>query len=825
MGDNGSSYSKIESIWSNAVRLTRSVYPNLQDEIEYIEANLGGGNISCNCSALEFAIENLSNVKLSRDGSQTMTGLLQCEAGLKTNTIDSYSGDTVECSNDLRVDGAIHGDSTDGLNLVAEDTGIASRIQLTPGSNSKILLGTFSGQSIVPRIEIPEGSGNVNITIRGARLIPYIDNEQDLGSPSKRWENVYAGFVYSSNISSLEERIEYLENIIGKMGGRGGYSAIVYKDNGVVYAKNPNGDTIAQGTAGTNDASVIQSALNSLTDSRSWKEKVVCIGNFIMESTVSVPSYTILDIRGRFLKEGGKILDLNSISDVEIIGGIFDTTYNSGVGGLGIYIDSSSDIQIYGAYCIVDSGSAGSDSFGVYIGHSTDVNVINCRVKANDPTKTARSKAFNPSTDSTKRIKFVNCHVEGTDKSGTGWEIDDGPSDIFLVGCSAEDVQMGIDMHTHGGGRPPAYNVMIVNFRVYNTHGDAIYIRGDTGVGEQGHDIYLKNVIIESSGGRGIWADNSNNITILGALISSPNEHGIYTTNCGSRIHIEGVKVVDGGSWGINLETGGTVVNSVVDSCVGGFWGVSRTQFIGCLATSNSGVGFYARDIISISSCTSQNNGGDGIRLYSSSKGGNIIGCYINNNDGHGIYIYDTANHVRVIGNYIDNSGDAQIISSGSSGHNVIVFNHIGANHGWSSPVYKAASDLVKFNRNYASDAFKATSRSVEVGVSNSYGSATDVKSRSGMISSLDVCRIVIGGTLAGGENITVKVETVWKSGETESVEKTYTSTGTYFLDCDGQDGLDLWRNSDTCTMIKLYAKSDESSTSATVTCDLSGAA
>jgi len=331
--------------------------------------------------------------------------------------------------------------------------------------------------------------------------------------------------------------------------------------------------------------------------------------------------------------------------------------------------------------------------------------------------------------------------------------------------------------------------------------------------------------MIESSGGRGIWADDSNNITILGALISSPNEHGIYTTNCGSRIHIEGVKVVDGGSWGINLETGGTVVNSVVDSCVGGFWGVSRTQFIGCLATSNSGVGFYARDIISISSCTSQNNGGDGIRLYSSSKGGNIIGCYINNNDGHGIYIYDTANHVRVIGNYIDNSGDAQIISSGSSGHNVIVFNHIGANHGWSSPVYKAASDLVKFNRNYASDAFKATSRSVEVGVSNSYGSATDVKSRSGMISSLDVCRIVIGGTLAGGENITVKVETVWKSGETESVEKTYTSTGTYFLDCDGQDGLDLWRNSDTCTMIKLYAKSDESSTSATVTCDLSGAA
>jgi len=586
---------------------------DLDARVDYLEENLS----TCNCSALQFGIDsntteiaNLSTIKLSRDGSQTMTGLLQCESGLKTDTIDSYSGDTVECSDDLKVDGAIHGDSTDGLNLVAEDTGIASRIQLTPGSNSKILLGTFSGQSIVPRIEIPKGSGNVNITIRGAHLIPYIDNEQDLGSPSERWENVYAGFVYSSNISSLEARVEYLENIIGKMGGRGGYSAIVYKDNGVVYAKNPNGDTIAQGTAGTNDASVIQSALNSLTDSRSWKEKVICIGNFTMESTISVPSYAILDIRGRFSKEGGKILDLSNVSNVEIIGGILDTTYNNGIGGRGIFVDSSSNLQIYGVYCIVDSGSGGSDSFGVYLEHTTDANIINCRVKANDPTKTARSKAFNPSTDTTKRIKFVNCHAEGTDKSGTGWEIDDGPSDIFLISCSAENVQMGIDMHTHGGGRPPAYNVMIVNFKVYNTEGDAIYIRGSTGAGEQGHDIYLKNVIVESSGGRGIWADYVNNITILGALISSPTEYGIMTSNCNKKVHVEGVRVVNGGSWGIYLDSGGTVVNCEVDSCTGGFWGVGRTQFIGCLATTNSGIGFYARDKPSITSCTSQDNGG-----------------------------------------------------------------------------------------------------------------------------------------------------------------------------------------------------------------------
>ncbi|MCD6131532.1 MAG: right-handed parallel beta-helix repeat-containing protein, partial [Candidatus Hydrothermae bacterium] len=507
-----------------------------------------------------------------------------------------------------------------------------------------------------------------------------------------------------SEISDLEARVEYLESIIGEMGGRGGYSAIIYKDNGIVYAKNPNGETIAQGTAGVDDASVIQSALNSLTDSRSWKEKVICIGNFILSSILTIPSYTILDVRGRFLKEGGIILSLSSVSNIEIIGGIYDVTYNSGVGGTGIYIDSSSNVYIYGTYCVIDSGSGGSDSFGVYIGHSTDVDIINCKVKANDPTRTARSKAFNPNTDTTKRVKFVNCHVEGTDRSGTGWEIDDGPSDIFLVSCSAKNVLRGIDIHTHGGGRPPAYNVMIVNFKVYNTYGDAIYIRGGEGTGEAGHDIYLENLIIDTAGGRGVWANYINNITILGALVKAPTEYGIYTANCNYKVHVEGVRVIDGGSYGIYMESGGSVVNCVVESCGGGFWGVGTTSFIGCFAMNNSGRGFYARDAPSIISCVSRDNGGDGVRLYSSSGYANVIGCWIKDNNGHGIYVYDTANHVRIIGNYIDGSGGTNILSSGSSGHNYIFLNNIGTDHGWSIPVSKASSDKVKFNQNWITE-------------------------------------------------------------------------------------------------------------------------
>jgi len=187
------------TIVPDAILTNSANISDLDERVDHLEENLS----TCNCSALQFGIdsnttkiENLSAIKLSRDGSQSMTGVLKCESGLETNTISSYSGDIIECTDNLKLDGDIVGDSTDGLNLIAEDTNIASRIQLTPGSNSKILLGTFSGQSVVPRIEIPEGSGNVDITIRGAHLVPYLDSDQGLGDSDKQWRHIYAKYSY-----------------------------------------------------------------------------------------------------------------------------------------------------------------------------------------------------------------------------------------------------------------------------------------------------------------------------------------------------------------------------------------------------------------------------------------------------------------------------------------------------------------------------------------------------------------------------------------------------------------------------------------------------
>ena len=274
-----------DAILTNSANISEnaSAISDLEDRVEYLEENLSS-NVSCNCSALQFGInsnttkiENLSAIKLSRDGSQSMIGLLKCESGLETDTISSYSGNIVECDDDFKANGNIIGDSNDGLILKAEDGDNVATIELSPSSTGKILMSTPTSYGVVvPRIEIPDGTGIVDIAILNANAIPSINNWQDLGNSNRRWKNIYAvkgdfsGTVVpddilknSSEISDLEARVEYLESIIGKMGGRGPYSAIIYKDNGVIYAKNANGDIITQGAAGTDDAAVLKTVLES----------------------------------------------------------------------------------------------------------------------------------------------------------------------------------------------------------------------------------------------------------------------------------------------------------------------------------------------------------------------------------------------------------------------------------------------------------------------------------------------------------------------------------------------------------------------------------
>jgi len=91
------------------------------------------------------------------------------------------------------------------------------------------------------------------------------------------------------------------------------------------------GQNNAGGISGTNAIAVIESSLNNLTSGRTWLEKIVLKGDFIISDSIVVPSYTILEVQGKITAMDGlnKSLIVNSDqtngnSNIVILNGVID---------------------------------------------------------------------------------------------------------------------------------------------------------------------------------------------------------------------------------------------------------------------------------------------------------------------------------------------------------------------------------------------------------------------------------------------------------------------------------------------------------------------
>jgi len=110
-------------------------------------------------------------------------------------------------------------------------------------------------------------------------------------------------------------------------------------------------------TSGTDATTVINYALsNGLTSGRTWKETVVCKGEFIIDQALTIPSYTILKIFGKItLAEGvtDNIIEAVDANDFEIIGGEIDGQATLQADGddreeqCGIYIIRGYDFSVH----------------------------------------------------------------------------------------------------------------------------------------------------------------------------------------------------------------------------------------------------------------------------------------------------------------------------------------------------------------------------------------------------------------------------------------------------------------------------------------------
>jgi hypothetical protein len=129
----------------------------------------------------------------------------------------------------------------------------------------------------------------------------------------------------------------------------------VFTLNGRYYAKDRNGIQYA----GTNATTVINNAFNLLTNGRTSKEKLVIIGEYSGLGRITIPSYTILEVRGRLTAMANLnqhfIYSANT-TNIEISGGTIDA--NSAqqsypmdtVYLLGVSFSQIHDCYIYGGF-------------------------------------------------------------------------------------------------------------------------------------------------------------------------------------------------------------------------------------------------------------------------------------------------------------------------------------------------------------------------------------------------------------------------------------------------------------------------------------------
>jgi len=107
-------------------------------------------------------------------------------------------------------------------------------------------------------------------------------------------------------------------------------SYIIFKEDSKILAR--NGKTGVIEYSGSDGASVIQSAINALTNGRTWRERILIKGNFSVASKISVPSFTFIEIQGKITRTTDSpifAVDEHQGEDassqrVTILGGILD---------------------------------------------------------------------------------------------------------------------------------------------------------------------------------------------------------------------------------------------------------------------------------------------------------------------------------------------------------------------------------------------------------------------------------------------------------------------------------------------------------------------
>lgn len=318
------------------------------------------------------------------------------------------------------------------------------------------------------------------------------------------------------------------------------------------YAK--NGTTGFIEFCGTNASQIIQQTINSLPNGRTWKEKIILKGEFTIDSTITLPSYTILEVRGKIklANNAEKTMILVSGSHTEIIGGTFDGNNGAQTSDL-VYIikvDGVVDFILTRAYF------HNSQDDAVVVFSSKDVKIYgNSFVNCGDSEPTgADAIDLNNVTNATISNNYIlNPYDDGIDLEGTNGAVISN-NHITNGGIEINDCTQ----------------VTVADNTVSNSKMYGIWIGTQTKIATVSAN-YIFNSTYD-----GIVITNHSNATVVANQLLNNQRHGIAISNSANGTIIEGNICIDNDSNGINISNsdGCVIIGNRVSGSV---YGVAET--------------------------------------------------------------------------------------------------------------------------------------------------------------------------------------------------------------------------------------------------------
>lgn len=338
---------------------------------------------------------------------------------------------------------------------------------------------------------------------------------------------------------------------------------IVFNDGSTYYAKNGRSGEIL--TNGANAATVINAAIDSLTEDRSWSEKVKLTGQFEITASIELTNYTTLDLEGaRVHLTAGSVAAMVTNADQS---------------------DGNMNLTVMGGTLRGNQPTqTGSGGYGVYFSHVTDGQILNVRI-------------FEADLDAIQLVYSNRCLIDGcyVERCAEGILLSSGCSDNIVSNNIVTTMMEQDGLEVSGISAQSARNSFIANTVIGPTP-------GNTGMDiyQNSVDTLVQNNYFINTGGLSVggassqWCNNTvvqgNHVTdstglatfgiqvhkgsgciVEGNLIRDMNGTGIIISSSAMRAtvsnnRVENVGNVAGGSSGINVAGGSnhTIVGNYV---------------------------------------------------------------------------------------------------------------------------------------------------------------------------------------------------------------------------------------------------------------------